>query len=190
MSRRSFMVRALAGVAAMGTLLAMAGCAITPGMRPRYLRQVKPAERTFDSIVLVFMRLPPGPAATYTVRWGDVEGWRQPFFRRIEQNFASNGLRVKVFDAGVAGSTTIEPADLQVRLAAEGLAILANGYSYSMRVDASNRDTRYLTFSDDLYMRRFPDTEADRMTWLILNSLRDGGLIKPPADGDSYVLAP
>lgn len=193
MSKRTFIVRG-AMMACAATLLALAGCAVSPDMKPRYLRQLaSPPATTFESVVLVFAPVPrPGDRtqqSVYDKTWGNVAEWRQPLFRRIERNFARNGLRVKVVDGGAA-SMTLESTDLRVHLSPEGITVGGTGLAYGIRGDASSRGTRHLTFSDDLQMQRSPEREADRLTWLILNSLRSGLLIKAPEDGSGYKLAP
>jgi hypothetical protein len=163
-------------------------------MKPRYLRQLAPPPaKTFESVVLVFTQVPrPGDRtqqSVYDSTWANVTEWRQPLFRRIEQNFARNGLRVKLVE-GAAAPMVLESADLQVYLSPEGITVGGTGLAYGIRGDVSSRGTRHLTFSDDLQMQRSPEREADRLTWLILNSLRSGLLIKAPEDGSGYKLAP
>ncbi len=193
MSRRSFIVHG-ALVACGGALLALPGCAVSPAMKPRYLRQLAPPPATpLESVVLVFTQVPrPGSGSQqsiYDSTWGNVAHWRQPLFRRIEQNFTHNGLRAKVVERAT-GAITGGSADLEVLLSPEGMTFGGIGMAYGLRGDATSRGTRHLTFSDDLQMQRSPEREADRLTWLILNSLRSSLLIKAPEDGSGYKLAP
>jgi hypothetical protein len=180
---------------ACAALLLAAGCAVTPGMRPNHVRPVNPAPaQPFSSIVLVMM--PVGRPAggemrvVYDATWRDPETWRQGFYRRLEKNFAHNGLSLTIFDAAVPGRVKIEPTQLQVRVTAETIMLEKTWMRFSVRYDASVRDTRHASFIDTLQLQRWPEREADRQTYLILNALWDTGLVAPPADGKAFALAP
>jgi len=176
-------------------LCVIGGCAVTPDMRPTYVRKLaEPPVQPFTSIALVFLpiRRPMerSAAAEYDRKWLAPEAWRLPFFRRLERNFAHNGISLAVFDAGVAGRTVIEPDRLQIRIGPQATISGDGGLGFAMRGEAENRGARYVAFTFEMILGRRPDQEADRQTYLILNALRDVGLIEPPAAGADYALAP
>jgi hypothetical protein len=190
----SIIACALRGFAA-ACLLVVAGCAVTPDMQPQYSRKLaEPPAQPFSSVVLVFMPVKRpderAMAQVYEATWRDPAVWREPFFRRLERNFEHNGIAMKVFDAGRSGSITIAPSQLDLRLSVQHYSLQSNWLSYGIRAEASNRATRYLAMEEVMALQRSPESAADRMTYLILNALREAKLIPPPVKGDTYTLAP
>lgn len=178
-----------------GALLLAAGCAVTPDLRPSYVRKLAdPPAQPFTSIVIVFMPIARPAnremASEYDRLWRDPKKWREPFFQRLRSNFGHNGIDLTVFDASVPGRVQIEPTMLQVRMTAESVILDSGWIRFTMRGEASNRDTHYAAFNRELYLQRSPERSADRETYLILNTLRDLGLIKSPAAGKDYGVAP
>lgn len=175
-------------------LLGLAGCAVTPDARPQYARKFADAPaQPFRSVVLVVMPVtapPPPMAAAYEKHWRSPQSWREPFFRRLERNFEHNGIALKVFDASRSGSIQITPAMLDLRLSVQNFSLRENWLSFGIRVEASNRGTRYMALEDQLTVGGSPESAADRQTYLLLNALRDAGLIPPPPAGGDYTLAP
>lgn len=188
-------LRRAASAALAAALLALGGCAVTPDTRPAEVRQLAaaPAE-PFTSITLVFMPVqrPAGRdmARVYDETWRQPEAWREGFFRRLERNFAHNGLELRVFDVAAGGRVTIEPHMLQLRMHAESIILEKTWMRFAMRGEAMHRQTPHLAWYELMYLVRWPEREADRQTYLILNALRDARLIKAPADGGDYKLAP
>jgi hypothetical protein len=182
-------------LALFGAALLTIGCSTTK--RPLSVRVHTGAPpQPFTSVAVLLMpvsrpeRTRPAMIDAYDRLWRTPTAWREPFARRLVQNFAVNGLALQVIDVGAGTRATVTPDTLLVQMTPKAIWHREKGTSIAMHVEATNRKVAYLDYEADLWLQP-PEDEADLQTYLILNTLGDGGLVQRPPEGVvSYRLAP